>query len=99
MLSEIAIIEINDLLVLSDSYRMSQFEIDVLNKTGADPIDTCGYYDTAQTVLTTRSKTDTTQNNSLEQLQILATLDGCTITLEAEIIPEVFIPVFGGSLS
>lgn len=98
MLSEIAIIQINDLLVLSDSYRMNESEIDLLNKTGADPVTTCEYYDTAQIVLTNRSKFDTTQNNSLEQLQILANIDGCTITLEPEIVPQVNIPVFGGSL-
>jgi hypothetical protein len=96
MLSEVAVIEINNLLTLSDSYRMSQFEIDVLNKTGADPQTECEYYDTAQIVLTDRSKTDTTQNNSLEQLQILANIDGCTITLETAIVPSVDIPVFGG---
>ena len=98
MLSEIAIIEINDLLVLCDSYRLNQSEIDGLNKTGADPASTCQYYDTAQIVLTKRSKYDTTQNNSLEQLEILAGIDGCSITLEPEIIPAVNIPVFGGSL-
>lgn len=98
MLSEIAIIQINDLLVLSDSYRMNQSEINGLNKAGADPAATCEYYDTAQIVLTNRSKFDTAQNKSLEQLQILATIDGCTITLDPEIIPAVNIPVFGGSL-
>ena len=98
MLSEIAIININDLLVLSDSYRMTQAEIDLLDKIGSDPATTCEYYDTAKIVLTNRSKTDTTQNLSLEQLQILATIDGCTIDLEPEIIPFVNIPVFGGSL-
>lgn len=98
MLSEIATININDLLVLSDSYRMNQSEIDGLNKTGADPATTCEYYDTAQIVLTNRSKFDTTQNNSLDQLQVLAKLDGCAIELEPEIIPAVNIPIFGGSL-
>jgi hypothetical protein len=98
MLSEIAIIEINNLLVLVDSYRMNSSEISLLNKTGADPITECEYYDTAQIVLTNRSKSDTSQNNSLEQLQILANIDGCVITLETEIIPDVDIPVFGGSL-
>lgn len=98
MLSEIAIIEINKILVLVDSYRLNQSEIDVLNKTGADPVSVCDYYDTAQNVLTNRSKFDTSQNSSLEQLQALAKIDGCNITLEQELTPVVNIPVFGGSL-
>ena len=98
MLTEIAIVETNRLLALSGSYRMSQFEIDVLNKAGAYPQGPCDYYATAQAVLTERSKTDTSQNSSLKQLQIFANDDGCTITLEPEIIPVVNIPVFGGSI-
>ena len=98
MLSETAIIEINKILELCDSYYLNQLEINQLNQLGADPTSTCDYYDTAQTTLTNRSKTDTSQNLALEMLLIFADNEGCAITLEPAITPTVYIPVLGGSI-
>ena len=96
-MSEIAIVEINKLLDLCDAYLLTQAEIDLLNKTGHDPRDMAGYYDCAQTVLEKRSENDTRCNEQLTMLQALAKTDGIELELEPEKVPQVDIPMFGGS--
>ena len=98
MLSETAILEINDLLSLVESYLLTDNEIDYLNQIGENPTDICGYYDSTQLVLERRAKTDTTINNSLEALKDSAGIDGCTLTLAPEVVPSVDIPFFAGSI-
>lgn len=98
MLSEIAIIEINELLTLSNSYRLNQHEINFLNETDHDPKTICDFYSVAQIVLTDRSKTDTEQNKCLILLRELAIVDNCNINLTTPIIPIVKIPFFAGAI-
>lgn len=98
MLSEIAIVEINKLLDLCDAYLLTQAEIDLLNKTGHAPEDVAGYYDSAQTVLEKRSENDTRCNDQLTMLQALAVSDSVDLELQPEKVPQVDIPIFGGSI-
>lgn len=98
MLDEMAIAQINANLSLCDSYLLNESEINYLNAIGADPKNTCDYWGATQTVLDNRAKTDESINESLALLIELSNLDGCSITLEPEVIPDVDIPYFGGGL-
>ena len=98
MISETAIIEVNNLLGLVETYLLTGGEIDYLNQIGQAPTDVCGYYESAQSVLERRALTDTTINAALEALAVYAGMDRCTVELAPEVIPSVDIPIFGGSL-
>ena len=98
MISEIAIIEVNKLIGLCDSYLMTQSEIDYLNQIGNAPVSICEYYDTTKIVFDRRVVTDSTINAALDMLAALSQLDGCTIELDPVLIPDVDIPIFAGAL-
>ena len=98
MLSETAVIEINNILKLCETYLLTAGEIAYLNEIGADPLVTCDYYNSSQVVLTKRAKTDTSINTSLNALKVFADLDSCDITLAPEVVPAVDIPFFAGSI-
>lgn len=97
-MDELAIIEVNKVLGLCEAYLLTDAEITQLTKLGENPSSTCGYYSTAQIVLTTRAKFDTSVNDQLGALVVWASLDSCPIELAPEVVPEVDIPFYAGAL-
>lgn len=97
-MDELAVIEVNKILSLCDTYLLTDGELNYLNEIGQNPQSTCEYYDTAQITLDRRARTDTTINAALDALKAFATVDGCMITLAPEVIPDVDVPMLGGAL-
>ena len=97
-MDEIAIIEINSILGLINSTRLTENEITRLNKAEQDPLSLCEYYDTTALLLGWRSDYDNDAKKQLELLTEIAATDECEVAQPALSTPDVNIPVFAGGL-
>ena len=97
-MQEIAIIEIDALLVLINSTRLTENEIIRLKKADFDPIDLNGYYATTAQLLSYRSVYDTSAKQHSKLLIDIAKTDNIELKQPILSTPEVNIPFFAGGL-
>ena len=97
-MDEISIIEVNAMLALVESTRLTENEITRLTKAGQNPQELCEYYDTTALLLGWRSEYDNDVKSQLSLLSDIAKTDDCEIVQPALSTPDVDIPVFAGGL-
>ena len=96
-MNPIQINEINRILNLARSARLTHHEIDVLTHANSDPNTLEDYYNLCRDILVTRSKYQANIERQLEALQGIAAADGVTIEYTAQ-IPDINIPYFCGGI-
>ena len=94
-MDNIQTLEINAILTLADTYRLTNDEIQLLNKHQHVPISLCEYYKSAYEVITWRSSY-ANMTRPADLVKQHAELDGCTLLLEPIELatPEVSVPVY-----
>lgn len=94
-MSELAIVEVDQLLKLVDAFRMTTQEVIKLDKAGHSPVDQNGYYTAALQVLQWRTDTNPGAVQQINELVTMASYDGVELDPETPEIPVVNIPIFG----
>lgn len=94
-MNESNIIEVDALLKLVESARLTGNEIVKLNKAGHNPSDDEGYYLTAQQTLVWRTSYNANAKGQLEELAELALMDSVVLPEPVIEVPEVHVPIFG----
>lgn len=98
-MTETNILDLDDIFVLCETYRLSDKEIKRINHiyAGAELTDE-QLYDAGLTILKTRAKSDIRVNDSIEILVSLAADEGYTLEQPSEIVPSIGIMMIGGSI-
>ena len=97
-MNEVAVLEINSILELINSTRLTENEIIRLDKAGEAPVDNCGYYETTATLLGWRMEYDTNASAQFDLMISFASSEGCSIIKPEVPVVDVNIPMFAGGL-
>ena len=98
-MNELAIIGVNDVLGIVDTYLLTGREIDQLTASGHDPLTLCEYYATALTTCEWRGKTDPTMPNVIDAIVAFGAVDGCVLVAPSPVaVVDVDVPYLGGSI-
>lgn len=93
-MTPIAIIEVDNLLVLVDAARTTGDELIIMEKAGLDPVDEQGYYDAANYLLGWRSAYNANAYHQALKLCEIARMDSITLEPPVKRTPEVNVPIF-----
>lgn len=98
MLTDINVIEINKILVLCGTARMTTSEINYLDAINTESATDCDNYKISQIVILDRLKNQTCNGSVISRLFHLADANGCQLQDKAVEKPAATIMYIGGGL-
>lgn len=98
MLTEDDIIDINEILTLSDTQRMTSAEINYLNAVGSSVSNECDKYSIAKDIVNDRYRRGGAKDNVFSRLATLTKNAGCTYEEEKPEQVPATIMLLGGKV-